>query len=88
MFRVLLILFFSILLLFSCSKKNNEVVITEPAPEEKAVEIYSIAVEALKEGDAFFAGKKFREVENLFPQGKWAAKASLMASYSDYSRNA
>ena len=32
--------------------------------------------------------KKFREVESLMPQDKWASKASLMASYSEYSRNA
>jgi len=88
MLRILLISFLSFFLLFSCSKKKNEAVISEPTEEEKAIEIYYEAVEALKEGDAFYAGKRFREVENLFPQGKWAAKASLMASYSDYSRSA
>ena len=88
MLRILLISFLSFFLLFSCSKKKNEAVISEPTEEEKAIEIYYEAVEALKDGDAFYAGKRFREVENLFPQGKWAAKASLMASYSDYSRNA
>ena len=31
--------------------------------------------------------KKFREVESLLPQTTWAAKASLMAAYSEYSRN-
>ena len=50
--------------------------------------IYYQAVEALEEGDAFYAAKKFREVESLMPQDKWASKASLMASYSEYSRNA
>ena len=48
----------------------------------------SEAVDSLKKGDAFFAGKKFREVETLVPQSKWAAKASLMLGYADYSRNA
>ena len=28
-----------------------------------------------------------KEVENLVPQSKWAEKASLMASYADYTRN-
>ena len=37
---------------------------------------------------AYFAGKKFKEAESLLPQTKWAAKASLMSGYADYSRNA
>jgi len=88
MLKNLLILFLSIFLLFSCSKKNNQKVISEPTEEEIATKIYIEAVEALKKGDAFYAGKKFKEVEILMPQGEWASKASLMASYSDYSRNA
>ena len=88
MLKNLLILLLSIFLLFSCSKKNNQKVISEPTEEEIATKIYIEAVEALKEGDAFYAGKKFKEVEILMPQAEWASKASLMASYSDYSRNA
>ena len=88
MFKNLLILLLSIFLLFSCSKKNNKSVIAEPTDEEKAISVYAEAVEALKKGDAFYAGKKFKEVEGLIPQGEWATKASLMASYSDYNRNA
>jgi len=88
MFRNLLILLLSIFLSFSCSKKNKETLISEPTDEEKAVSIYFEAVEALKEGDAYYAGKKFKDVESLMPQSEWAAKASLMASYSDYTRNA
>ena len=88
MFRNLLILLFSIFLSFSCSKKNKETLISEPTDEEKAVSIYVEAVEALNEGDAYYAGKKFKDVESLMPQSEWAAKASLMASYSDYTRNA
>ena len=88
MLKNLLILLLSIFLLFSCSKKNNKSVIAEPTDEEKAISIYAEAVEALKKGDAFYAGKKFKEVEGLIPQGEWATKASLMASYSHYNRNA
>ena len=88
MFKNLLILLLSIFLLFSCSKKNSKSVIAEPTDEEKAISVYAEAVEALKKGDAFYAGKKFKEVESLIPQGEWATKASLMASYSDYNRNA
>ena len=88
MFKNLLVLLLSIFLLFSCSKKRNEKVVSEITDEEKAISIYIEGLEALKSGDAFYAGKKFKEVESLLPQGEWAAKASLMASYSDYSRNA
>ena len=87
MLKNLLILLFSIFLLFSCSKKNNEIVLSEPTDEEKAVKIYAGAVEALKEGDAYYAAGKFKDVESLVPQSKWAAKASLMAGYAEYSRN-
>ena len=87
MFKNLLILLLSIFLLFSCSKKSSEKVISEPTEQEIAMSIYVEAVEALKEGDSFYASKKFKEVESLMPQSKWASKASLMASYADYSRN-
>ena len=87
MFKNLIILLFSFFLLFACSKKTEKIVI-DPAQEETAVEYYKEAIEALKRGDAFFAAKKFKEVESLMPQSEWAAKASLMAGYADYSRNA
>ena len=87
MLKGFLILFLSVLLLFSCSKKNSK--ISSTVEEENVIlDTYTDAVEALKKGDAFYAGKKFREVEALAPQTAWAAKASLMASYADYSRNA
>jgi len=88
MFKILLILILSTFLLLSCSKKNNKEVISEPTDKEKAISIYTEAVESLNVGDAYYAGQKFKEVEMLVPQSKWAAKASLMASYSEYSRNA
>ena len=87
MLKGFLILFLSVLLLFSCSKKNSK--ISSTVEEENVIlDTYTDAVEALKKGDAFYAGKKFREVEALAPQTEWASKASLMASYADYSRNA
>ena len=88
MFKNLLILLLSIFLFLSCSKKDKKIVISEPTDEEKAISIYQEAVDALIKGDAFYAGKKFKEVEILMPQGEWATKASLMASYTDYNRNA
>ena len=88
MLKNLLILLISFLLLFSCSKKNNQEVVSKPTDEEIAVNIYEEAVQSLKDGDAFYASKKFKEVESLLPQSEWASKASLMASYADYNRNA
>ena len=88
MFRDILILLLSVFLLFSCTKKNNEKIISEPTEEEKTFAVYAEAVDALKRGDAYFASKKFKEAEAMMPQSKWAAKASLMSSYAHYSRNA
>ena len=70
------------------NKDKSEANVPEgPSEEEQALVIYNEAVEALDEGDAYFAKNKFKEVENLVPQSKWAEKASLMASYADYTRN-
>ena len=88
MFKVFLILLLSVFLLLACSKKNNKEIVSEPTEKEMVVAIYAEGVDALKKGDAFYAAKKFKEAESLLPQSKWAAKASLMASYADYSRNA
>ena len=88
MFRSLIILLLSIFLLFACSKKDNKEAIFQPTDEEIIVALYTEAVEALRKGDAYVAAKTFKEVESLMPQSEWAAKASLMSSYSDYTRNA
>jgi len=87
MFKGLIVSLLSLFLLFACTKKGNKEIVSEETEEEMAIEIYADALEALKVGEAFYAGKKFREVESLLPQSKWAAKSSLMASYSDYARN-
>ena len=87
MFKGFLILLLSVFLLSACSKKDNTKIVSQLTDEEKVVAIYAEAVEALIVGDAYFAGKKFKEAESLLPHSKWAAKASLMASYAEYSRN-
>ena len=87
MFKNLLILLVTISLLSSCSKKNIQEVISESAEEEMGKNIYAEGVEALKKGDAFYAAKKFREAESIMSQYIWASKASLMASYADYTRS-
>jgi outer membrane protein assembly factor BamD len=87
MFTKILTLLISALLLISCSSKNKKTVESDINNEEVVIAIYEDAVVALKRGDAFYAGNKFREIESLLPQTEWAAKASLMSAYSDYSRN-
>ena len=90
MFKYFLILLLSVFLLFSCSKKNDLEISSDSIEieEEKARAVYIEALEALKKGDSFYARKKFKEVEGMLPQSEWATKASLMASFADYSRNA
>jgi outer membrane protein assembly factor BamD len=89
MYKLFLVIILISPLLFSCINlgSNETEVIVELTEEEKVTSIYQEALEALEEGDAFYAGKKFREVETLLPQSEWAAKASLMSAYSDYARN-
>ena len=88
MFKNLLIILLSIFFLFSCSKEKSKEVISEPTQEEQGLTLYAEGIEALEEGDAFYAAKKFKEAENLLSHNTWASKASLMASYAEYSRNA
>jgi len=54
--------------------------------EVEMIKTYNEGLEALNLGDAIFAAKKFNEVELLFPQSEWAAKASLMSAYSYWSQ--
>ena len=86
MFKNIIILTLSTLLIFSCGKKNKDE-ISQVDTEEIGKNLYAEGVEALKDGDAFFAYKKFREAETLLTQYSWASKASLMASYAEYSRS-
>tara|TARA_B100001123_G_scaffold106120_1_gene123292 strand:- start:31 stop:864 length:834 start_codon:yes stop_codon:yes gene_type:complete len=89
MFKSFLVLLLSFFLLFSCGNRNKKDVLQEEETDKaKAATIYAEAVDSLNTGEAYYAAKKFREVEILLPQSQWAAKASLMAAYSDYSRNA
>ena len=88
MLKKILILLLSVTLLCGCGGfKKKQKSTYEPSDEEKAVSIYAEAVEALDKGDAFYAGKKFKEIEGLLPQTAWAAKASLMSGYAEYARS-
>ncbi len=84
MFYVKIIIVFFFLVLTSCSsnKEVSENLIENDDLEIEMIKTYKEALDALDSGDAFFASKKFNEVEILFPQSEWAPKASLMSAYS------
>jgi len=88
MLKKFLILFLSACLFFSCAKKNKEEVIIESDNDEIGKSLYAEGVDALNEGQAFYAAKKFREAEIALTQYDWSSKASLMVSYAEYSRSA
>jgi outer membrane protein assembly factor BamD len=85
-FNLLLLLI--IIIISGCSKDEKDVsLIKETSQELEMISSYNEAHQALKEGDPFFAAKKFLEAELLYPQSSWAPKAALMASYSYYMQN-
>ena len=89
MFRLRIFIFFIFLVLCSsCSKEQiNESTIKGKNLDHQVLEAYEEGIEALEGGDVLYAAKKFNEAEILFPQGKWASKAALMAAYSYYTQD-
>ncbi len=81
--RIILILGFT-MLIFSCSK--DEVVYT-PSNKTSPYELYNEGLEAFKKNDFFFASKKFSEAELNFEKVEFAAKSSIMSSFSLYGIN-
>ena len=80
-----LFLLLLILLVFNCSKKDdNKLIIKEKDLELQMIDSYKQGVEALDKGDGITAANKFNEAELLFPQSEWAPKSALMAAYSYY----
>ena len=76
------------LFLTSCSKEElKSEVIEEKEISLQMIDAYEEGLIALEDQDGLTAAKKFSEAELLFPQSKWAPKASLMAAYSYYSYN-
>ena len=79
--------FIFIVLIFSCSKKEEKVtVLKEQNLETQMIEIYNQAMEEFEKGDVIYAGKKFSEAELLYPQSIWAPRALLMSAYGYYSQ--
>jgi outer membrane protein assembly factor BamD len=73
------------LFIFSCSKKEKDIVIIQETSQElEMISTYKDGYQALSQGDPYFAAKKFLEAEILYPQSLWAPRSVLMASYSYY----
>ena len=84
--KYILIIF--ILLLTACKNEKKEVsVIEETSIDLQMIKAYNQGIKNLELGDALVAAKKFNEAEILFPQSKWAPRASLMSAYSYYSQD-
>jgi outer membrane protein assembly factor BamD len=79
-----IILIFIIFLISGCSVKDKEITtrIEGENLEEQMIEAYNAGLEALEQGDVYYASKKFNEAELLYPQSEWAPRSSLMASYA------
>ncbi len=76
-----------LILIFSCSKKDENIsIIKEQNLENQMIEAYTDAYREFERGDVIFAGKKFNEVELLFPQSIWASRSVLMAAYGYFSQ--
>ena len=83
--KIIIILIIS--LSFQACSKNKEV---EYEFEDKKVDPYQLYEEGFKafeKGDYFFANKKFSEAELNFEIVEYAAKSSIMSSYSLYGIN-
>ena len=76
-----------ILLIFSCSKKEDDATfLKENNLETQMIEVYNQAMEEFERGDVIYAGRKFNEAELLYPQSIWAPRAVLMAAYGYFSQ--
>ena len=82
MYQKFIYLILVLVLVFSCSKKEPEIII--PADADESFEIYKEAVRAMDAGDLLYASRKFSEAESTLPQIEFSAKASLMSSYCLY----
>ena len=79
----LLIIFFFVLTLFSCTKKDTREIQLQSTKQE-AMEVYKGALKSMEEGQFLIASEKFDKSESLLPQTIWAAKSALMSSYCLY----
>ena len=86
MFKKIFLLFFLLIFITSCSNKNEDLSI-KPPDENLSYEIYKEGLEAMNNGEFFFAAQKFSEAEKILPVIEHSAKALLMSSYCFYTIN-
>ena len=78
---------FIILLGFSVYSCGDKEALYEPRSADDPYKLYEEALESFEKGDYFFASKKFNEAELNFNVIEFAAKSSIMSSYSLYGIN-
>ena len=86
MFQKIIIILIITLSLQACSK-NKEVEYEFNDKKVDPYKLYEEGFEAFEKGDYFFANKKFSEAELNFEVVEYAAKSSIMSSYSLYGIN-
>ena len=84
MLQKIFLIFILVLSLNSCSKKD---IGYEPKGKVNPYTLYQEGFELFERGDYFYAEKKFTEAELNFEKVEFAAKASIMSSYSFYGIN-
>ena len=85
MYRKLFLIPLILIFLTDCAKKEDLSV--KPPDEKESYKLYEEGLEAMSEGEFFFAAKKFSEAEKILPVVEHAAKAQLMKSYCFYAIN-
>ena len=86
MFRKILFCFFILLLFFSCSKKDK-VNVSDVTLQDQGVEVYKQGIQAMEDGDFFYASKLFSEAESNLMNIEIASKAAILSAYSFYRIN-
>ncbi len=81
--KIIIILIISVSLLACSQNKKTEYEFKKNDPYK----LYQEGLKAFEEGDYFFANKKFSEAELNFEVVEFAAKSSIMTSYSLYGIN-
>lgn len=85
MYQKIFLIFFLLIFLSECSKKEE--LSNNPPDEKESYKIYNEGLNAMREGDFFYAAKKFSEAEKILPVIEHSAKSLLMSSYCFYSIN-
>ena len=82
MYQKIFLIIFVFLFISDCSKKEE--LSNKPPDLNQSYEIYKEGLDAMDNGDFFFAANKFSEAEKILPVVEHSAKALLMSSYCYY----